>query len=216
MAKTISTIDQRNEVMGHNLSRPRIGSVWLPTAFVALFIITGVPKLGWAVVAVIGIGDLLALVWWVTKGRFWLAGSRMLPFHLAVLAGLIFHVHEELTHGFAGAMRQTFHTTAFSDTTFLNMIVFAVPILYILTAIGLWYERPFAEFLSYTLLFGPGFMEWTHYVFPFFQSGPYHYFPGMWTAWVPMVPGLSALVWNFRRIRGEQDAKRVAMHSRAA
>jgi hypothetical protein len=187
-------------------SSRRIGSVWLPVIFVALFFVTGIPQLGWAVVAVIGTSHLLALAWWILKGRFWPAGRRMLPFHLSVLAGLIFHIREELTQGFAAAMRQTFHMTAFSDTTYLNVIVFAVPILYILTAIGLWYERPFAEFLSYTLLFGPGFMEWTHYVFPLFQGGAYHYFPGMWTAWVPMIPGLSALAWNIRRIHREESA----------
>ncbi len=192
----------------HGDSPQHIGSVWLPVLFMTVFIVTGLPVVGWAVVAVIGTSDVLALAWWIPKGRFWLAGRQMLPFHLAVLAGLLFHTREELTRGFAAAMRETFHMTAFSDTTFLNAIVFAVPILYILTAIGLWYERPFAEFLSYTLFFGPGFMEWTHYVFPLFQGGPYHYFPGMWTAWIPMVPGIAALLWNFRRVRQAQIGRR--------
>lgn len=169
-----------------------------------MFVVTGLPLLGWPVVAVIAIGDLLALLWWITRGRFCRAGSRMLPFHLAILACLSFHVHEELTRGFAAAMRLTFHMTAFSDATFLNAIVFAVPIMYILAAIGLWFQRPFAEFLTYTLFFGPGFMEWTHYVFPFFRPGSYSYFPGMHTAWVPIVPGLIAIGWNFRRLRRER------------
>ena len=52
----------------------------------------------------------------------------MLPLHVATMAGLHVHVYEELTHGFASAMRDTFHLTAFSDATFLNGIVFAVPV----------------------------------------------------------------------------------------
>jgi hypothetical protein len=187
----------------------------LPIAFVSVFVAAGLPLLGWPVVAVIASGDLIALLWWTTRGRFCRAGSRMLPFHLAILACLFFHIHEELTRDFAAAMRVTFHITAFSDATFLNGIVFAVPIMYILAAIGLWFERPFAEFLAYTLFFGPGFMEWTHYVFPLFRPGAYHYFPGMYTAWVPMVPGLIAIGWNFRRLRQDRaqrfsDCERVS------
>ena len=184
--------------------RPGRASVWLPLAFVTIFVVTGLPALGWPVVLVIGTGDVLALAFWMTKGRFHLANRQMLPFHLATMAGLHVHVYEELTQGFAPAMRDTFHMATFGDATFLNGIVFAVPIMYMLAAIGLWFRRPFAEFLSYTLFFGPGFMEWTHYVFPLFRSEPYHYFPGMWTAWVPMVPGLAALWWNVRRIRQEE------------
>jgi len=187
-----------------NLDRASAPSVWPPLFFVALFVVTGLRPLGLPVVTVIGTGDLLALAFWITTGRFHLAGRRMLPFHLATMVGLHAHVYEELTRGFAPAIRQTFNIAALSDATFLRGIVFAVPILYLLAAIGLWFRRPFAEFLSYTLFFGPGFMEWTHYVFPFFRSGPYGYFPGMWTAWMPMIPGLIALAWNIKRIRGEE------------
>lgn len=177
------------------------GSVWLPSVFVATFVLTSASVLGWLVALVIGTAQVLALIFWILKARFWLAGRRMIPFHLATMAGLHLHVHEELTRGFAAAVRETFHTPQLTDGVFLNVIVFAVPILYLLAAIGLWFRRPFAEFLSYTLFFGPGFMEWTHYVFPLYRSGPYGYFPGMWTAWVPMLPGLVALAWNVRRIR---------------
>jgi hypothetical protein len=216
MRNEISKVFPPRESHPSKVSQPRIGSVWLPAAFVALFIVTGVPKLGWPVVLVIGTADVLALTFWVAKARFWLAGRQMLPFHLATMAGLHVHVHEELTRGFASAIRETFHITAFSDNTFVNGIVFAVPIMYLLAAIGLWFRRPFAEFLSYTLFFGPGFMEWTHYVFPLFRAGPYHYFPGMWTAWVPMVPGLIALAWNIHRIRIEERGQEIQRHPRVA
>lgn len=183
------------------------GSVWLPSVFVATFVLTTLPVLGWLVTLVVGTSQVLALIFWITKARFWLAGRRMLPFHLATMAALHFHVHEELTHGFAAAVRETFHTPQLTDSVFLNVIVFAVPIVYLLAAIGLWFRRPFAEFLSYTLFFGPGFMEWTHYVFPLCRSGPYRYFPGMWTAWLPMIPGLAALAWNVRRIHRAEHAE---------
>jgi hypothetical protein len=174
---------------------------------VAIFILTGAPILGWAVVAVIGTAHILALLWWAVAGRFWLAGKKLLPFHLATLAALAVHVHEEFTQDFAGAMRHTFHTATPTGATFVNAIVFAVPVLYLLAALGLWFEIPFAEFLTYTLLFGPGFMEWTHYIFPLIQGGRYHYFPGMWTAWLPMIPGISGLIWNWRRIRMQRNAR---------
>ena len=184
--------------------RPATSDVWLPVAFVATFVATGVPSFGWPLVIVLGTGTMLALAFWIAKGRFHLAGRQMLPLHLATTIAVHLHVYEELTQGFPSAMRQTFHSATFSDATFLARIVFAVPIIYMLAAIGLWFRRPFAEFLSYTLFFGPGLMEWAHYVLPLFRPEPYHYFPGMWTAWVPMIPGLTGLWWNVRRIQREE------------
>jgi hypothetical protein len=55
-----------------------------------------------------------------------------------------------------------------------------------------------------TFLFGMMFIEPTHLIAPFWQTGTFHYVGGMWTA-----APLSALGWyTFFRIRREiKDAK---------
>jgi hypothetical protein len=109
--------------------------------------------------------------------------------------------------------------------TYLLIFAFVGPTLYALTAIGLFYRIPFAGFLAWFIFIGPGVAEFTHFIFPLLRpdvspsvasaitahvsngrqiadmpnywlhtTGRY-YFPGLYTACLPMIPGIYA-IWR--------------------
>jgi hypothetical protein len=93
-------------------------------------------------------------------------------------------------------------------------------VLYTLTALGLFKRVPLAGFLMCFIFIGPGVAEFTHFIFPllkpdvqptvaasvqaivgrgqlmqnlpnfWFRVTGYYYFPGMYTAILPMIPGI--------------------------
>jgi hypothetical protein len=108
----------------------------------------------------------------------------------------------------------------------LLVFAFLGPTLYALTALGLYYRIPFAGFVAWFIFIGPGIAEFTHFIFPLLRpaiepgvtstlsrqvsngrfvadmpnywiraTGRY-YFPGLYTAILPMIPG----IWAIRRL----------------
>jgi hypothetical protein len=116
---------------------------------------------------------------------------------------------------------------AVPDERFLAVFVFALPVVYSLTAIGLLLRIPLAAFIAWFIVIGPGIAEFTHFIFPlitpaldptnadpisstvnsvyvqgmenhhFALTGRY-YFPGLYTAVLPMIPGICSVWWLFR------------------
>jgi len=101
------------------------------------------------------------------------------------------------------------------------------PTIYTLTALGLYYRIPIAGFVAWVVFIGPGVAEFTHFIFPLIRpelnaatvdplTAPIHgvltanmhnyyigttgryYFPGMWTAVLPMIPGIYVIYRLFR------------------
>jgi hypothetical protein len=138
---------------------------------------------------------------------------------LLTVAGLQVHLIEEYLTGFTPAMNRLFDIS-WSVHSYLMIFVFIGPVLYTLTALGLFQRVPLAGFLMCFILIGPGVAECTHFIFPVLKpdvlptvaepvqavvgrgqlmqnlsnfwvhvTGRY-YFPGMYTAIVPMIPGL--------------------------
>ena len=150
---------------------------------------------------------------------------------LLTTAALHVHMYEEHSALFGPAMSRLFGI-AFPDERFMQIFVFALPTLYYLTAIGLLLRVPLAGFVAWFIFIGPGIAEVTHFIFPlitpalepanpapigavingvriegmanhyFAVTGKY-YFPGMYTAILPMIPGISAVWWMFHN-RGWQ------------
>ena len=113
---------------------------------------------------------------------------------------------------------------AFPDARFLRIFVFILPTVYYLTAIGLLLRIPLAAFVAWFIFIGPGIAEFTHFLFPFIPpalepanpapisaviqgvrindmanhhirvTGRY-YFPGLYTAIIPMIPGIYSVYW---------------------
>jgi hypothetical protein len=122
---------------------------------------------------------------------------------------------------------------SWSVHSYLMIFVFIGPVLYTLTALGLFRRVPIAGFLMCFILIGPGVAEFTHFIFPVLQpdvlpmvaapvqaivgrgqlmqnlpnfwvhvTGRY-YFPGMYTAILPMIPGVYGLFNLVRAARRE-------------
>ena len=154
---------------------------------------------------------------------------------------------EEYLTGFAPAMSRLFNIT-WTERGFLIVFAFVGPALYALTAIGLFYRIRFAGFLAWFIFIGPGVAEFTHFIFPLlkpainpetpqrvahlFPNGVYiselpnyyihttgtYYFAGMYTAILPMIPGIYAIYKLLKEDRRERQSsfERMKNFSKAA
>ncbi len=129
---------------------------------------------------------------------------------------------EEYLTGFAPAMSRLFDIS-WTERSFVVVFAFVGPALYALTALGLYRRIPLAGFLAWFILIGPGVAEFTHFIFPILKPaiGPesaaplsqavsngavvtdmrnywvkttgVYYFPGLYTAILPMIPGIATI-----------------------
>ena len=138
---------------------------------------------------------------------------------------------EEYLMGFGPAMSRLFDIS-WTERGFLLTFAFFGPVIYSLTALGLYLKRPLAGFIAWFILIGPGVAEFTHFIFPlltpailpndpapvsqfvsnghfvehmpnyFIKTTGHYYFPGMYTAILPMIPGIFGIyaVLRHRRI----------------
>jgi hypothetical protein len=175
-------------------SRTRILSVIAAVAFALTTMRLGYRTIGLPPVVIVGGSSVIALVMW-----------------------------NKYYTGFGPAMSRLFDIS-WTERSFLIVFAFVGPALYSLTALGLFYRVPFAGFLAWFIFIGPGVAEFTHFIFPLLQpairpelpgtisqavsngrfvadmrnyyigtTGRY-YFPGMYTAVLPMIPGIWAIV----------------------
>jgi hypothetical protein len=161
--------------------------------------------------------------WRITNLRRAINPAKTAIVFLLTTAALHVHMYEEHDCLFGPAMSRLFDI-AFPDARFLQIFVFILPTLYYLTAIGLLLRIPLAAFVAWFVFIGPGIAEFTHFIFPFIPpaleptnpspitavingvhiegmenhhiavTGRY-YFPGLYTAVIPMVPGIYSVWW---------------------
>lgn len=153
------------------------------------FFVVGLSRVGAAPTVIIGGAGVFGLVAWLLTTYRRPAGPCILPVYYLTVAGLHVHILEEYVAGFPRRMSETFGLSNFTEVPFLVSVAFVGMTIWIAAGVGLIYRNPLANYVAWFVFMGPGFMEWTHYVFPLFEGGGYHYFPGMWTAWLPMLPG---------------------------
>ena len=217
--------------------RVQVLSVTAAALFVALAMTTGYRRIGLPPVVIVGGSSLAALVLWSkTYLRQPLDPQIILPGFLMTVAALEVHMIEEYLTGFGPAMSRLFDIS-WTERSFLMVFAFIGPTLYALTALGLFYRVPLAGFLAWFIFIGPGVAEFTHFIFPVLKpaiqpelagsisravsngrfvadmhnywlktTGAY-YFPGMYTAILPMIPG----IYTIRRVlkaRSENGARR--------
>ena len=198
----------------------RVGSMVLAAIFLVVAMLAGYRYIGWAPVIIVGGSGTAAFVLWsLTYLRHPLSPEIVLPAFLLTVAALEVHMIEEYLTGFGPAMSRLFNIS-WSERSFLTVFAFVGPILYALTALGLFRRVPLAGFLMCFIFIGPGVAEFTHFIFPALRpdvqpmiatpvdavvghgqlmrnlpnfwvhvTGRY-YFPGMYTAVLPMVPGI--------------------------
>ena len=131
----------------------------------------------------------------------------MLPAYLVALVLFLVHVLEEYQFDFAGRIAAAAHVH-WTETQFVEVIVLLGPAIWIAGAIGLYKKHPLGNFVAWFFFIGMMLGEPTHMlVFPFMEGGRYHYFPGMWSALLPMAPaayGIWRTLTDDRVVRRER------------
>ena len=206
--------------------RVQVFSVLAAVLFASVAMTAGYRRIGLPPVVIVGGSSVVALVLWIkTYLKRPLDAEVILPGFLLTVAALEVHMIEEYATGFGPAMSRLFDIS-WTERSFLMVFAFAGPTLYALTALGLYKRVPLAGFLAWFILIGPGVAEFTHFIFPVLKpaiqpelagsisqtvsngrfvadmhnywvktTGMY-YFPGMYTAILPMIPG----IYTIRRV----------------
>lgn len=127
--------------------------------------------------------------------------AKILPIYLLTVVMLMFHIGEEYAFGFGARIGQI-TGTGWSQAQFVTMFVFALPFVWIFTGFLIYHRHPLGGFVSWFVFVGMFAGEPTHLaVFPLVEGGRYHYFPGMWTALLPMVMGIWGIAVVMRQYR---------------
>jgi hypothetical protein len=209
----------------------RILSIAAAVLFALTAMIAGYFNIGIAPVVIVGGSSAIGfLLWTRTYLRKPLDPRVILPPFLLTVAALELHMGEEYLAGFGPAMSRLFDIS-WTEPGFLMIFAFVGPAIYALTALGLFYRVPLAGFVACFIFIGPGVAEFTHFIFPLLKpalladvhtpisqavsngnfvanmrnywlhtTGNY-YFPGMYTAVLPMIPGIWAIVRLVRASR---------------
>ncbi len=204
------------------------------TAFVLIAMAAGYRTIGLPPVVIVGGSGVVGLfMWHRTYLKRPLAPDVILPPFLLTVAALEVHMAEEYFTKFGPAMSRLFDIN-WSEQSFLLVFAFIGPALYALTALGLYYRVPLAGFLAWFIFIGPGLAEFTHFIFPvlkpaiqpdvsasvsqvvadrafiadmpnyYFGTTGRYYFAGMYTAVLPMIPGVYAI---YRVIKAGRDSR---------
>src|SRR5438876_5422619 len=149
--------------------RVQLLSVMAAVLFVTLAMAVGYRRIGLPPVVIVGGSSLVALVLWIkTYLRRPLDPEIILPGFLLTVAALEMHMIEEYLTGFGPAMSRLFNIS-WSERSFLMIFAFIGPVLYALTALGLFRRIPLAGFLMCFILIGPGVAEFVHFILPSLQ-----------------------------------------------
>lgn len=153
--------------------------------------------------------------WYLTSLKHPTDPRKLLPIYLLTVPLLYFHIWEEYLFGF-GPRIGALTGTGWTESEFLMQFAFYLPTFWILSAIGLYYRHPLANFMAWFIFFGMFLGEPVHLlVFPNLEGGRYHYFPGMWTALLPTVMGvwgIYVIVKEYKKIKVTGDLITVPEH----
>jgi hypothetical protein len=142
------------------------------------------------------------VLWWFTTRRTRIDPRTIIVPYLLTVIAFIAHVYEEYKSLLLGLPHVLEGVPLPFTLTFERMVTSAAslaPIAWLLGAVMMLKRWSVGDFVGSTFLFGMMFIEPTHLVAPFWQTGTFHYVGGMWTA-----PPLIALGWyTFFAIRRE-------------
>lgn len=201
----------------------QIFSIGVALAFILFAMTMGYIYIGVPPVVIVGGSGVVGFVmWYRTYLKNPLDPAIILPLFLLTVTGLEIHMCEEYLTGFGPAMSRLFDIS-WTEHSFLIVFTFIGPILYSLTALGLYRRVPLAGFMAWFIFIGPGVAEFSHFIFPllqpaiapdlpetvsqtvsngtfvadmpnyYFKTMGNYYFSGMYTAILPMIPGIFAI-----------------------
>jgi hypothetical protein len=203
--------------------KTQIISLLIAAIFIVVAGIQGYRNIGLPVVIIVGGSGLAGFVlWYKTYLKRPVDPAIILPLFLLTVAALEIHMCEEYLTGFGPAMSRLFDIT-WSERTFLMIFAFIGPVVYTLTALGLYKRVPIAGYFACFIFIGPGVAEFSHFIFPllkpdllpdinatisqnvkgvfisgmhnyWFKTTGHFYFAGMYTAILPMIPGIYGIL----------------------
>lgn len=166
----------------------------LACAFTATLAL-GIAATAGVMVAVIVSGSMaVGLVGWArTSLQRPTDPARILPVYLLTVFMLYVHIGEEYLYDF-GPRIGALTGTGWTEAQHMLQFGYIVPAFWILAAVALYRRHPLGGFMAWFIFVGMFAGEPTHLlVFPVLEGGRYHYFPGAWTALLPMVMGVWGL-----------------------
>jgi hypothetical protein len=182
----------------------------------------GYLKIGLPPVIIVGGSALVGFFfWYFTYLKRPTDPKIILPLFVLTVAALQIHIVEEYQTGFGPAMSRLFNIP-WTEKSFLIVFALVGPTIYTLTTLGLYFKVPIAGFFAWFIFIGPGVAEFTHFIFPllkpaiepsklasisqqiygtdvanmpnyYYKTTGHYYFAGMWTAALPMIPGIYAI-----------------------
>jgi hypothetical protein len=179
----------------------------LAATFTATFA-TGMLMTAGVMPTVIVCGSMTAglIGWSMTSIHKPIDPRKILGIYLLTAAMLYLHITEEMFFDF-GPRIAGIANSSWTQSEFIVEFVFVLPVFWILGALGLYFRHPLGSFMAWFIFVGMFLGEPTHLlVFPVAEGGRYHYFPGMWTALLPMVMGfwgLHVILKDWRERRGQ-------------
>ena len=216
---------QRVKIYFPETSPPvRLISVVMAAAFVVYLSVVGYLEIGREpMILIAGSGLIAYICWHFTYLKRPVDHTRILPLFLITVTALQFQVIEEYMMHFGPAVSRLFDI-ALTEERFLRIFALGAPLLYTLTALGLFYRFPIAGFVAWFIFTFSISTAIAHFIFPelppaimpdipgkigftvagdtFIREMPNHYhkvtghfyFPGMWTAPLPLIAGTFAIV----------------------
>ncbi|MBX7227919.1 MAG: hypothetical protein K1X55_17935 [Chitinophagales bacterium] len=205
-----------------NLTLVQKASLLLALAVCIIAPTIGYIKIGWPPVIIVGGAAVIGFFfWYFTYLKTPTDPKLILPTFILTVAGLQIHMVEEYFTGFGPAMSRIFNIP-WTEHSFLMVFMMVGPIIYTLTTLGLYFRVPIAGFVAWFIFIGPGMAEFTHFIFPiiephiqpeniqnvtasingievanmpnyYYKTTGKFYFSGMWTAVLPMIPGIYAI-----------------------
>jgi hypothetical protein len=206
----------------YKLSSTQKISLLVSVAFCIIFPVMGYVYIGLPPVIIVGGSAVVAFFcWYFTYLRNPVDPAIILPLFIVTVAGLQIHILEEYLTGFGPAMSRLF-SIPWSEKSFLIIFAIVGPTIYTLTSLGLYYKIPVAGFIAWFIFIGPGVAEFSHFIFPlltpklqpsnihpisqliqgipienmpnyYYKTTGTYYFAGMWTAALPMIPGVYSI-----------------------
>jgi hypothetical protein len=197
-------------------------SLSIAIAFCIIVPFVGYVKIGLPPVIIIGGAAIIGFIfWYFTYLKNPTPPRVILPLFVLTVAALQIHIIEEYQTGFGPAMSRLFNIP-WSEKSFLMVFALVGPTIYTLTTLGLYHKVPLAGFIAWFIFIGPGVAEFTHFIFPliepqiqpgnlnsvtqsingteiadmpnyYHKTTGHYYFSGMWTAVLPMIPGIYAI-----------------------
>ncbi len=218
--------------------KTQIISLVIVITFCIVAPIMGYIKIGLPPIIIIGGAGIIGFFfWYFTYLKRPTDPKIILPLFVVTVACLQIHIVEEYMTGFGPAMSRLFNIP-WSEKSFIMVFALVGPTLYTLTTLGLYKKIPIAGFVAWFIFIGPGVMEFTHFIFPllqpqiepealhsvtqtidgaeisnmpnyYYKTTGHYYFSGMWTALLPMIPGVYAIYRLTKEHRLQSKAARI-------